>query len=97
MWRSVWNDAAGLTFETRQASARALLMRLAPNGAVAVEQDFGGTSARGDLVEEFEALAGQFDMAHLAGLGRADQQRSAIAVEIGDMHPGKLAVPGAAQ
>jgi hypothetical protein len=48
-------------------------------------------------LKKFEAFAGQFDMAHPAGFGRADQQRSAVAVEVGDMHPGKLAISGAAQ
>jgi hypothetical protein len=35
-------------------------------------------------------------MAEFPGLGGANQQRPAIAIEIGDVHAGKLAVTGTA-
>jgi len=43
-------------------------MRFAPSGAIAVKQELRAGAARGDLLEEFEALGRKLDMADLAGL-----------------------------
>src|SRR5262249_35418521 len=71
---------------------RPLLVRLTPSGAVSVKQELAAGAARGDLSEEIESFGRKLDVANLPSLGRANEHRPTVAVEIDDVETGEFAV-----